>query len=240
MHGIKTAYCCGDTTLKNGAGKETMEFLKDILGEDLYKQVSDTVNAYNGKPENKEKQIKIADLGSGQYVDKGKYDTAVAEKENLSGQIKTLNSTIGELKKNNADNEVLQTTITDLQGKLKEQQTANEKIAKTYALKGALAKEGVIDPDYLIYKAGGIDKFTFDKENAPIGVNDILKPYKEDKSMAHLFKKDKPPYHPSHGSGGNAGNPFAKETFNLTKQGELLKSNPEQAKAMAAAAGVTL
>ena len=76
-----------------------MEFLKDILGEDLYKQVSDTVNAYNGKPENKEKQVKIADLGSGQYVDKGKYDTAVAEKENLAGQIKTLNTTIGELKR---------------------------------------------------------------------------------------------------------------------------------------------
>lgn len=35
-------------------------------------------------------------------------------------------------------------------------------------------------------------------------------------------------------------NPFAKETFNLTKQGELLRSSPEQAKALAAAAGVTL
>ena len=102
MHGIKTAYCRGDTTLKNGAGKEIMEFLKDILGEDLYKQVADAVNAHNGKPENKEKQVKIADLGSGQYVDKGKYDTAVAEKENLAGQIKTLNTTIGDLKKNNA------------------------------------------------------------------------------------------------------------------------------------------
>ena len=48
---------------------------------------------------------RMADLGSGQYVDKGKYDAAVAEKENLEGQIKTLNTTIGDLKKNNADNE---------------------------------------------------------------------------------------------------------------------------------------
>lgn len=24
MQGIKTVYCCGDTTLKNGAGKETI------------------------------------------------------------------------------------------------------------------------------------------------------------------------------------------------------------------------
>lgn len=62
MHGTKLHTACGDTTLKNGAGKETMEFLKDILGEDLYKQVSDTVNAYNGKPENKDKQVKLQTL----------------------------------------------------------------------------------------------------------------------------------------------------------------------------------
>lgn len=220
-----------------------MEFLKDVLGDDLYKQVTDTINAYNGKPENKDKQVKLADLGSGQYVDKGKYDTAVAEKENLAGQIKTLNSTIGDLKKNNADNETLQTTITNLQGELKKQQTANEQITKTYALKESLAKQGVLDPDYLIYKAGGLDKFTFDKEGKPVGVEDAVKPYKEDKAMAHLFKQEqqKPSYHPNGGSGGSGtDNPFAKETFNLTKQGELLKTNPEQARAMAAAAGVTI
>nr|DAM62203.1 MAG TPA: minor structural protein [Caudoviricetes sp.] len=220
-----------------------MEFLKDLLGEELYKQVADAVNAHNGKPENKDKQVKLADLGPGQYVDKGKYDAVVAEKENLSGQIKTLNTTIGELKKNNADNETLQTTITNLQGELKKQQSANEQISKTYALKESLTKQGVLDPDYLIYKAGGLDKFTFDKEGKPVGIEDAVKPYKEDKTMAHLFKQEqqKPPYHPLGGTGGaGATNPFAKDTFNLTKQGELLKTNPEQARAMAAAAGVTI
>ena len=99
----------------------------------------------------------------------------------------------------------------------------------------------MLDPDYLIYKAGGLDKFTFDKEGKPVGVEDAVKPYKEDKIMAHLFKQEqqKPPYHPQGGTGG-AGATFAKETFNLTKQGELLKSTPEQAKAMAAAAGVII
>ena len=74
-------------------------------------------------------------------------------------------------------------------------------------------------------------------------MEDAVKPYKEDKAMAHLFKQEqsKPPYHPQGGTGGSSTeNPFAKESFNLTKQGELLKSNPEQAKALAAAAGVTL
>ena len=35
-------------------------------------------------------------------------------------------------------------------------------------------------------------------------------------------------------------NPFAKETFNLTEQGKLYRENPEQARALAAAAGVTI
>lgn len=217
--------------------------LEELLGEDLYKQVKEKIDAANANEADKLKHIRYADLSEGEYVSKGKYDAAVAEKENLAGQIKTLNATIGDLKKNNADNESLQTTITDLQAKLKEQQTANEKITKSYALKDQLSKQGVLDPDYLIYKAGGLDKFTFDKQGKPVGVEEAVKPYKEDQAMAHLFKQDenKPPYHPNGGSGGGAAaNPFAKETFNLTKQGELLKSNPEQARAMAAAAGVTI
>ena len=217
--------------------------LEELLGEELYKQVEEKINAANANEPDKLKHIRYADLSEGEYVSKGKYDTAVAEKENLAGQIKTLNTTIGDLKKNNADNEALQSTITDLQAKLKDQQTANEQISKTYALKDSLTKQGVLDPDYLIYKAGGLDKFTFDKEGKPVGVEDAVKPYKEDKAMAHLFKQEqpKPPYQPQGGAGGSGTvNPFAKETFNLTKQGELLKSNPQQAKAMAAVAGVTI
>lgn len=218
--------------------------LEELLGEELYKQVKEKIDAANANEPDKLKHIRYTDLSEGEYVSKGKYDTAVAEKNNLAGQVKTLNTTIGDLKKDNADNEMLQNTITDLQTKLKDQQTANEQISRTYALKDSLTKQGVLDPDYLIYKAGGLDKFTFDKEGKPVGVEAVLEPYKANTAMAHLFKQEqphKPPYQPQGGTGSSGGaNPFAKETFNLTKQGELLKSNPEQAKAMAAAAGVTI
>lgn len=40
--------------------------------------------------------------------------------------------------------------------------------------------------------------------------------------------------------GGTAENPFAKESLNLTKQAELIRSNPTMAKQMASAAGITL
>ena len=169
-------------------------------------------------------------------VPKDDFNTKVEE-------LKTANGTIEELKKSNGDNEELQKKIGDYEIEIKNLKKTAENTSKNYALKESLAKQGVLDPDYLIYKAGGLDKFTFDKEGKPVGVEDAVKPYKEDKTMAHLFKQEqpKPPYHPQGGTGGaGTANPFAKETFNLTKQGELLKSNPEQAKAMAAAAGVTL
>lgn len=169
-------------------------------------------------------------------VPKDDFNTKVEE-------LKTANGTIEELKKSNGDNEELQKKIGDYEIEIKNLKKTAENTSKTYALKESLAKQGVLDPDYLIYKAGGLDKFTFDKEGKPVGVEDAVKPYKEDETMAHLFKQEqtKTQYHPQGGTGGaGSTNPFAKETFNLTKQGELLKSNPEQAKAMAAAAGVTI
>ncbi|MCF2641160.1 phage scaffolding protein [Roseburia hominis] len=166
-------------------------------------------------------------------------------KEDFNNKVKELNTaneTIKNLKQENGDNEELQKKIGDYETEIKNLKKSAEDTTKTYALKEQLTKSGVLDPDYLIYKAGGIDKFTFDKDNRPVGVDDVIKPYKEDKAMAHLFQQEqqKPPYHPQNGGTSGNSNPFAKETYNLTKQGELLKANPEQARAMAAAAGVTI
>ena len=157
-------------------------------------------------------------------------------------ELKTANGTIATLKKENGDNEELQKKIGDYETEMKNLRKSVENTSKTYALKEALTKQGVLDPDYLIYKAGGLDKFNFDKEGKPIGIEDAVKPYKEDTAMAHLFKQEqKPQYTPAGGAGGGTvKNPFAKDTFNLTEQGRLLKENPAQAKELAAAAGVTL
>lgn len=165
------------------------------------------------------------------------------------GELATANKTIKELqdtvkKFDGKDPDQLQKDLDALNIKYKNDIEAEKKktsdTLKAFALKEQLVKSGVLDPDYMIYKAGGIEKFTFDSEDKPIGVDDVLKPYKDDKAMAHLFKASTPPYDPKSGVGSGTDNPFAKETFNMTKQGELLKSNPEQAKALAAAAGVKI
>lgn len=155
------------------------------------------------------------------------------------GELKAANKTIEDLKKANGDNTELQKQIGEYKEQVKQLQTSAANTAKTYALKEQLAKEGVLDPDYLIYKAGGIEKFTFDDSGKPTGLTEALKPYKEDKAMAHLFKQTSG-YDPNAGGGGGKTNPFAKDTFNLTEQGRLFRENPAQAKTLAAAAGVTI
>ena len=156
-------------------------------------------------------------------------------------ELKTANDTINTLKAENKDNESLQKKVGDYETEIQNLKKAAEQTAREYALKEQMTKQGVTDPDYLIYKAGGVEKFTFDKENHPVGMEEQLKAYREDKAMAHLFgTSESQNYHPEGGLGDVSGNPFAKETYNLTKQGELLKSNPEQAKILAAAAGITL
>lgn len=154
-------------------------------------------------------------------------------------ELETANNTITALKKEGEGSEELQRKITEYETEIGNLKKSAENTAKTHALKERLAKSGVLDPDYLIYKHGGIEKFNFDKENNPVGVDDVLKLYKEDKGMAHLFKPEGG-YKPAAGGQPPASNPFAKETFNMTEQGKLLRDNPEQARALAAAAGVKI
>ena len=79
----------------------------------------------------------------------------------------------------------------DYNDKVTELKTAAENIKKEYALKEKLTAAGVLDADYIIYKRGGLDKFTFDKDGAPVGVDDVIKPLNE--SSPHLFKAAEQP-----------------------------------------------
>lgn len=166
----------------------------------------------------------------------------IIPKEQYNGKVKeleTANKTIGDLKKNNADNEELQKTIKTHEGTIKNLQRENENTKKEYALRDALAKEGCADPAYFIYKQGGIERFSFDKDGAPVGVKELVTPLKADNPL--LFPKgSKTHYTPQSGGGHSGKNPFEKESFNLTEQGKLFRENPEQARVMAAAAGVEI
>ena len=155
-------------------------------------------------------------------------------------ELSTASETIKDLKKNNADNAELQQKVKDYEAETARLKTEADNTRKEYALKDKLKEAGVTDADYIIYKQGGLDKFTFDKDGKVIGLDDVRKPMRESSPPLFTNAGGAGGYDPAGGGKPPVNNPFAKETYNLTEQGRLFKQNPEQARQMAAAAGVKL
>lgn len=129
-----------------------MEFLKTILGEELYNQFAEKLNAYNGNEENKDKQIKLANLGSGEYVGKGKYDALQTLLDGKTGELETANGLIAELKKGTKGNDELQGKITAYEGQVQQLQEQLQETKIKSAIKVALLSEKALDVDYLTFK----------------------------------------------------------------------------------------
>ena len=89
-----------------------MEFLKEILGEDLFNQVKNKVSSYNEKAD-KDKKISIANVNGGEFIAKAKYDQLKTDLDNTKTSLDTANTTIADLKKNNGDNADLQQKVSD-------------------------------------------------------------------------------------------------------------------------------
>ena len=133
-----------------------MEFLKEILGEELYKQVEEKITSHNGLDENKEKQIKIGNLGTGEYVGKGKYDADIANIQALldgkTTELDTANNLISDLKKSNKGNEDLQGKITTYETQVVDLQKQLEETKLNGAIKVALLEAKANDIDYMTFK----------------------------------------------------------------------------------------
>ena len=153
--------------------RETIEaMLKEAgVAEDKMKNAVDGIMAENGKDIEAEQAKTTAE----------------------TAKLTTANNTIKELQEaakkfDGKDLDKLKGDLEALQTKYNNDIAAEQKkasdVRKEFRLKESLREAGVVDPEYLIYKHGGVDKFAF-SDDAPIGVDDILKPYKE--KSPHLF-----------------------------------------------------
>lgn len=129
-----------------------MEWLKEILGDALYAQFEQALNAYNGSETNKDKQVKLANLSSGEYVGKGKYDALQALLDGKTTELDTANGVIAELKKGTKGNEELQGKITNYENTVAQLQSELEETKLDNAIQLALRDAKAVDPDYLAYK----------------------------------------------------------------------------------------
>lgn len=129
-----------------------MEFLKEILGEDLFAQVAEKINAHNGNEANKERQIKLGNLGSGEYVGKGKYDALNDLLAGKQTELDTANNLIAELKKGTKGNEELQGKITGYESQVADLQKQLQETKVKAALKVGLLSENCTDVDYVTFR----------------------------------------------------------------------------------------
>lgn len=166
------------TTFKNGAKKgNAMDFLKEILGEELFKQFETAVNAYNGNEANKDKQIKLANLASGEYVGKGKHDALQAMLDGKNTELETANNLITELKKGTKGNEELQGKISGYETQVADLQKQLAETKLKSAIKVALLSEKASDIDYMMFKLES--KLKDENKTLELDENDNIKDWND-------------------------------------------------------------
>ncbi|WP_085829385.1 phage scaffolding protein [Clostridium massiliodielmoense] len=196
--------------------------LKELLGEELYNKVIAKVG-----------DNKIDIVSNGNWIPKDKFNT-------LSEQLKTANTTITDLKKNNKDNEELQTKVTDYETKVKEYEKKIQDMQFNYALEGALKGANVRNAK-AVKALLNLENVKLDGENL-LGLNEQIEALKKSDSYLFADEQKQPQFsgiEPKDGAKTpQSYNPWEKDSFNLTDQGKIFKENPELARQLMQAAGI--
>jgi len=154
-----------------------MDFLKGILGDDLFKQIEAKINEHNGNDANKDKQIKLGNLGSGEYVAKGKHELDIQKLNDLlSGkdtELETANNLIADLKKGTKGNEDAQKKISGYETEVENLKKQLQETKIKSAVKVALLSEKAVDIDYLTFKIN--EKMQEQNKTLELDENDNIK-----------------------------------------------------------------
>lgn len=211
--------------------------LKELLGDDLYAQVIEKAG-----------DQKIDIVSNGQWFPKERFDAVNNEKKELKSQLDERDQQLTALQKQAKGNEELQNAIEQLQEENKkvseEYQQKLDKQAFDFALESALRDAKARNIKSVKANLNVEDlKLAGDKV---IGLDEQLAALKESDGYLFETENESPPGlagRQPHGTGNSAANlpttknPFSKEHLNLTEQGQILSSDPEQAKKLIIQAG---
>lgn len=134
-----------------------MEFLKELFSDKAltYEEFAQAVNAHNGNEANKDNQIKIGNLGKGEYVATGKYNALQDSLNGKDAELANANNLIAELKKASKGNEEMQQKFTQYETDNARLQQELQEAEIKYAFEVMLMDAGVTDKDdreFLAYK----------------------------------------------------------------------------------------
>ena len=152
-----------------------MEFLREFFGENAltFDQFTQLINAHNGNEANKDNQIKIGNLGGGDYVSKGKFDAMQEALHGKEAELLQANELINTLKAGTKGNEELQSKIAGYEQTVSALQQELQETKIKSALKVALLTEKPLDLDYMTFKA--VEKIKEDGKSFELDENDNIK-----------------------------------------------------------------
>ena len=156
-----------------------MEFLKEIFGDELYKQVKTALDAYNGAEEHKDKQIKLGNLASGEYVSRLKYDDLQALFDGKGKELDSANTLIEELKKGTKGNDELQGKVTAYETQVSQLQEQLRQTKLESAVKVALLGAKATDIDYMMFKLKEIGDLEVDEKGNVKGIDEKISDLKK-------------------------------------------------------------
>lgn len=205
-----------------------MEFLKEILGDDLFNQVKTKVSSYNEKAD-KDKKVSIVNVNNGEFIAKAKYDQLKTDLDNTKTSLDTANITIADLKKNNGDNADLQKKVGDYETKIAELEATGKaekaRMLKEIAIKDALYAEKAKHPELLISKFD-LSKIVLDEKGETVvsGIEEQMKSNKE--TYKDLFGETAPQggaYHYIPTNGGQNPSSGATDFVGIIKENQVRK-----------------
>ena len=156
-----------------------MDLLKTILGDELFAQVDEKINAHNGNEANKENQLKLANLAKGGYVSKDKFSALETTNANNVSQLENANKLIEELKKASKNDANAQQKFTDYENTITDLKAELENTKIENAVQLAVRDAKGVDADYLAYKIKAKveekgEKLTLTEDGKIKGIDDIL------------------------------------------------------------------
>lgn len=157
-----------------------MEFLKDVLGEELYSKVLESL---------KDKDIKLVNINEGNYIDKKIYESAVEERDGYKTQLDLVDGKLQTLNSQLSGQENLQATVQSLQTEIENKNNLLNETTKNYKIKDAIRGFNVKDPDDIFFRLN-LEKIKEDNGKL-MGLDEQVLPLKESKS--YLFNDEKPP-----------------------------------------------
>lgn len=168
-----------------------MDFLKTLLGQELFAQVEAKINEHNAAEKDESKHIKIANLGDGGYVSKDKHTALETEKNSIQEQLTAAQQLIEDYKKSSKNDDAAQQKITDYENKVTQLTTELEQTKLDSAIKIALLNAKASDVDYLMFKIKQNGKeLKLDDKGEVKGLDDIITSLKT--QLPAQFESDTP------------------------------------------------